>query len=137
MAYARTSAGPAGRPGAGRSQIGASSDAKLPFLATSYLEIAHWSILLRGIEGHGEEGREEGGRKGGREGGRDGGTEGRRKEGGREAKSDGLGGRDYGGDPAQDLILSTQRIPRGWDPILSTQRIPRGRDRIFSTQRII
>ena len=81
-----------------------SSAAKLLYLAISCLEIAHWSILLRGIEGHGEEGREEGGRKGGREGGRDGGTEGRRKEGGREAKSDGLGGRDYGGDPAQDLI---------------------------------
>ena len=46
------------------------------------------------------------------------------------AKSDGLGGRDYGGDPAQDLILSTQRILRGRDPILSTQRIPRGRDPI-------
>ena len=28
---------------------------KLPSLATSYLEIAHWSILLRGIEGHGED----------------------------------------------------------------------------------
>ena len=69
--------------------------------------------------------------------GRDGGTEGRRKERGREAKSDGLGGRDYGGDPAQDLILSTQRIPRGWDPILSTQRIPRGGDRILYTQRIV
>ena len=26
---------------------------KLPFLATSYLEIAHWSILLKGIDGHG------------------------------------------------------------------------------------
>ena len=137
MAYARTSAGPAGRPGACISQLGASSAAKLPYLAISFLEIAHWSILLRGIEGHGEEGREEGGRKGGREGGRDGGTEGRRKEGGREAKSDGLGGRDYGGDPAQDLILSTQRIPRGWDPILSTQRIPRGGDRILYTQRIV
>ena len=48
MAYARTSAGPAGRPGACISQIGASSAAKLPFLAISYLEIAHWSILLRG-----------------------------------------------------------------------------------------
>ena len=115
----------------------ARSGTKLPSLATSYLEIAHWSILLRGIEGHGEEGREEGGRKGGREGGRDGGTEGRRKERGREAKSDGLGGRDYGGDPAQDLILSTQRIPRGWDQILSTQRIPRGGDRILYTQRIV
>ena len=32
-----------------------SSDAKLPYLAISYLEIAHWSILLRGIEGHGED----------------------------------------------------------------------------------
>ena len=32
----------------------ARSAAKLPFLATSYLEIAHWSILLRGIEGDGE-----------------------------------------------------------------------------------
>ena len=53
------------------------------------------------------------------------------------AKSDGLGGRDYGGDPAQDLILSTQRIPRGWDPILSTQRISRGGDRILYTQRIV
>ena len=28
---------------------------KLLYLATSYLEIAHWSILLRGIEGHGED----------------------------------------------------------------------------------
>ena len=55
MAYARTSAGPAGRPGAGIFQIPASSQAKLPFLATSYLEIAHWSILLRGIEGHGDD----------------------------------------------------------------------------------
>ena len=44
-----------GRPGAGRSQIGASSGTKLWFLATSYLEIAHWSILLRGIEGHGDD----------------------------------------------------------------------------------
>ena len=29
-------------------------------------------------------------------------------------KSDGLGGRDYGGDPAQDPILSTQKM-RGGD----------------------
>ena len=49
MAYARTSEGPAGRPGACIFQI----PPKLPSLATSYLEIAHWSILLRGIEGHG------------------------------------------------------------------------------------
>ena len=70
-----------------------------------------------------KEGRREGEKEGGTEGRRDGGTEGRRKEGGREAKSDGLGGRDYGGDPAQDLILSTQRIPRGGDRILYTQRI--------------
>ena len=68
-------------------------------------------------------GRKEGRREGEREGEKEGGTEGRRKEGGREAKSDGLGGRDYGGDPAQDLILSTQRIPRGGDRILYTQRI--------------
>ena len=39
------------------------------------------------------------------------------------AKLHGLGGRDYGGDPAQDLILSTQRILRGRDPMLSIQRI--------------
>ena len=31
------------------------SDAKLLYLAISFLEIAHWSILLRGIEGHGED----------------------------------------------------------------------------------
>ena len=54
MAYARTSAGPAGRPGACIFQIGARSAAELSSLAISYLEIAHWSILLRGIEGHGE-----------------------------------------------------------------------------------
>ena len=51
MAYARTSAGPAGRPGACIFQL----PPKRPSLATSYLEIAHWSILLRGIEGHGED----------------------------------------------------------------------------------
>ena len=33
----------------------ARSGTKLWYLATSYLEIAHWSILLRGIEGHGED----------------------------------------------------------------------------------
>ena len=54
MAYARTSAGPAGRPGACIFQIGARSSAELLYHAISYLEIAHWSILLRGIEGHGE-----------------------------------------------------------------------------------
>ena len=31
------------------------SAAKLCYHAISYLEIAHWSILLRGIEGHGED----------------------------------------------------------------------------------
>ena len=51
MAYARTSAGPAGRPGACISQI----PPKLPSLATSYLKIAHWSMLLIGTEGHGED----------------------------------------------------------------------------------
>ena len=56
---------------------------KLPSLATSYLEIAHWSILLRGLEGHGEEGREEGRRKGGREVGREGG----RRKGGRQNRT--------------------------------------------------
>ena len=55
MAYAWTSAGPAGRPGACRFQIGARSGTKLLYLATSSLVIAHWSILLRGIEGHGED----------------------------------------------------------------------------------
>ena len=29
-----------------------SSDAELPYLAISYLKIAHWSILLRGNDGH-------------------------------------------------------------------------------------
>ena len=38
-----------------RRQIGARSAAELWFLAISYLEIAHWSILLTGIEGHGED----------------------------------------------------------------------------------
>ena len=33
----------------------ASSAAELLYPAISYLEIAHWSILLRGIEGHGED----------------------------------------------------------------------------------
>ena len=32
-----------------------------------------------------------------------------------------------------DLILSTQRIPRGQDLIFSTQRMPRRRNLIFST----
>ena len=31
----------------------ASSAAELLYPAISYLEIAHWSILVRGIEGHG------------------------------------------------------------------------------------
>ena len=52
MAYARTSAGPAGRPGACISQLGARSYTELPSLATSYLKIVHWSILLRGNDGH-------------------------------------------------------------------------------------
>ena len=30
----------------------ASSYTEFPFLAVSYLKIAHWSILLRGNEGH-------------------------------------------------------------------------------------
>ena len=34
---------------------GTRSYTELPYLATSYLEIALWSILLRGIEGHGED----------------------------------------------------------------------------------
>ena len=55
MAYARTSAGPAGRPGACIFQIGCQIRAELPSLALSYLEIAHWSILLRGIVGHVED----------------------------------------------------------------------------------
>ena len=55
MANARTSAGPAGRPGACISQIPARSGTELPYLAISDLEIVHWSILLRGIEGHGED----------------------------------------------------------------------------------
>ena len=42
-----------GRPA--RSSIIPDPVPKLPSLATSYLEIAHWSILLRGIEGHGED----------------------------------------------------------------------------------
>ena len=44
---------PAG-PEQAYSRSSARSGTKFPFLATSYLEIAHWSILLRGIEGHGE-----------------------------------------------------------------------------------
>ena len=48
MAYARTSAGPAGRPGACIFQIGA----EFCSLAISYLKIVHWSILLRGNDGH-------------------------------------------------------------------------------------
>ena len=40
---------------AGPEQADSSSCTELPFLATSYLEIAHWSILLRGIEGHGDD----------------------------------------------------------------------------------
>ena len=42
-----------GRPA--RSKHYPRSYTELPYLATPYLEIAHWSILLRGIEGHGED----------------------------------------------------------------------------------
>ena len=37
------------------SQLPARSGTELPYLAISYLKIAHWSILLRGIEGHGDD----------------------------------------------------------------------------------
>ena len=40
---------------AGPEQADSRSCTELPFLATSYLEIAHWSLLLRGIEGHGDD----------------------------------------------------------------------------------
>ena len=38
---------------AGPEHAYSSSDAEFPYLAISYLKIAHWSIVLKGNEGHG------------------------------------------------------------------------------------
>ena len=126
MAYARTSAGPAGRPGAALSQIPASSGTELWFLATSYLEIAHWSILLRGNEGHGED-LDENGCFTSRT---------------CVLRLDRYGSSGYFFFEKHSLIdfqIGKGRkrdFPRGRAAIFSTQRILRGRDPILSTQRI-
>ena len=124
MAYARTSAGPAGRPGACIFQIRCQIGAELWYLAISFLKIAHWSISLRGIEGHGGDLDENGcftWRK-------------------CVLRLDRYGSSGYFFFAKYSLIDfqrgTTQRILRGRDPILSTQRNPRGRELILPTQRI-
>ena len=99
---------------------------KLPFLATSYLEIAHWSILLRGIEGHGED-LDENGCFTSRT---------------CVLRLDRYGSSGYFFFEKHSLIdfqIGKGRkrdFPRGRAAIFSTQRILRGRDPILSIQRI-
>ena len=102
------------------------SDAKLPYLAISFLEIAHWSILLRGIEGHGED-LDENGCFTSRT---------------CVLRLDRYGSSGYFFFEKHSLIdfqIGKGRkrdFPRGRAAIFSTQRILRGRDPILSIQRI-
>ena len=111
---------------AGPEQADSSSCTELPFLATSYLEIAHWSILLRGNEGHGED-LDENGCFSSRA---------------CVLRLDRYGSSGYFFFEKHSLIdfqIGKGRkrdFPRGRAAIFSTQRILRGRDPILSTQRI-